>query len=234
MVSFHKSNRFIISKAMGPPKKPPAAASSPRKKGGKIPTRKDNVKMGGQMQVPTLTCYGFSSEFPIEAYLYCKDDNNDGFCNGYKLFAEGKIDSDALSGANFTSFKIRRVPQSNNEIMKQGTTSYWRIVIVRYVLDGKSTTDTRAEGLKVLKNFLMSKDNSEFAVADIKTLDCTKEDDPHSLDSFFMDKDIVDIVKKELHKDDLDKNFYSKFGEFARKIWSGNNYPDFAREIGYP
>jgi hypothetical protein len=219
---------------MAPPKKPPAAASSPRKKGGKIPTRKDNVKSVAQLLVPTLSCYGFADEFPIEAYLYCRDDNNDAFCNGYKLFAEGKIDSDALSGANFTSFKIRRMPQSNNEIMKQGTTSYWRIVIVRYVLGGNSTAESRAEGLKVLKEFLMSKDNSEYPVADIKTLDCTKVDDPHSLDSFFMDKDIVDIVKKELHEDDLDKSFYLKFETFARKLWSGPNYPDFARDIGFP
>jgi hypothetical protein len=219
---------------MPPSKKPPAAASSPRKKGGKISTRKDNVKGANTTQVPTLSCYGFAEELPVEAYLFCRDDNNDGFANGFKLFTEGRIDSDILTEANFTSFKIRRVPQSDNAIMKNSTNSYWRVVIVRHVPGGKSSSESRAEGLSVLKVFLMSKDNTEYPVADIKTIDCTKEDDPHSLDSFFMDKDIVDIIKKELHEDDLDKHFYSKFETFARKLWSGSNYPEFARDIGFP
>lgn len=216
------------------PRKPPAAASSPRKKGGTIPTRKDNIKTVKQLQANTLSCFAFAEEFPIEAYLYCKDDNNDAFCNGYKLFTEGKIDSDELSLANFTTFKVRRVPQSNNEIMKQGTTVYWRNVIVRYVPTGKSTVESRAEGLKVLKEFLMSKENSVYPIDDIKTMDCTKEDNPHSLDSFFLDKDIVEFVKKEVHDEDLNKTFFSKYELFARKIWSGTYYPDFARDIGFP
>lgn len=220
---------------MGPTKqKPPPAAPSPRKKGGKIPTRKDNVKTFNQVQVPTLTCYGFTEELPIEAYLFSKDDTTDSFSNGYKLFTEGKIDSELLTGANFTTFKMRRLPQSKDVIMKSGTTNYWRIVIVRYVLDGVSTSETRADGLRVLKEFLMSKANAEYPVAEIKTLDCTNKEDPHSLDCFFLDKDIVEIVKQEINDDDLNKDFYSKFETFARRLWSGPNYPDFARNLGFP
>jgi hypothetical protein len=217
-----------------PPKKPPAAASSPRKKGGHISTRKDNVKRMATAQLPTLSCYGFTEELPIEAYLFCRDDNNDGFFNGYKLYTEGKIDSESLSAANFTSCKIRRVPQSNNVIMKNAANAYWRMVIVRHVPSGKSTSESRAQGLNVLKDFLMSNKNTDYPVGDIKTIDCTKEADPHSLNSFFVDNDIVDIIKKELHEDDLDSNFFSKFDTFARKLWSGPNYPDFARDIGFP
>lgn len=209
-------------------------SSSPKKKGGKIVTRKDNVKAISTKQLPTLTCYGFAEELPIEAYIFCKDDNHDAFCNGFKCFADGKIESEALSQANFTCYKPRRVPQSKNEIMKQGTTSYWRIVMVRHVPDGTSTKESRVDGLRILKTFLMSTSNTDFPPTDITTMDCTNVEDKHSLDSFFIDKDIVEIIKNEFDEEDMNKEFFMKYSTFAKKLWSGPHYNDFARELGFP
>ena len=182
--------------------------------------------------IPSLSCYGFADELPIEAYLFCKDDNTDAFFHGYKQFANGELDSAILEDCNFTSYKARRLPQSKNVVMMQGT--YWRYVIVRHVPAGISTPESREQGLSNLKDFLMSSANSKFPIPNIVTMDCTDESNPLSLDSFFVDNDIVDFIKTEFDDEDLNKDFYSKFPVLAHKLWSGPNYPDFARDIGFP
>ena len=230
-----KSDR---SGGTGSSKPPPASGrtpgKSPPRKGGKIPTRKDNVKLFPGSQKPTLTCYGFHAELPIEAYLYCKDDSSDGYLNGYKKFADGKDDSDELAAANFTSYKSRRVPGSANAVMTNGTTTYWRVVLLRYVPDGVSTKETRAHGLAVLSAYLKTKKNSDWPPTDIITVDNTNEENPHSLDMFFMDNDIVEIVQREFAEEYLNQEFYSTYNSFALKLWSGTNYPEFARKLGFP
>jgi hypothetical protein len=131
-----------------PPASTKSPSKSPRKKVGKLPTRKDNVKANGSKD-PVLKCYGFAYELPIEAYLYCKDvyDTQDGFLNGFKQFADGKCNCDALTEANFTACKTRRVAHSaTNEIMHNGATTYFRVVALRYVPGLVSTPETRAHG----------------------------------------------------------------------------------------
>jgi hypothetical protein len=220
-------------------KSPPASARSPAKsptrKAGKIPTRKDNVKSAGP-HAPTLVCYGFAADLPIEAYLYCKDDQNDGYLNGYKKNCDGvpENDSDELTAANFTSYKTRRMPRSPNEVMTNGTNTFWRIVMLRYVPEGNSTRDTRAHGLSVLSTFLNSTKNTAYPISSIITLDNTQEENPHSLDMFFMDNDIIEIIKNTFDDSELNKEFYSTYKSLALKLWSGTNYPDFARSLGFP
>jgi hypothetical protein len=221
-------------------KLPPASLKSPpkspRKKVGKIPTRKDNVKANGPKD-PVLKCYGFANELPIEAYLFCKDvfDTHDGFLNGFKLFVDGKCDCDALTEANFTAYKGRRVPHSaTNEVMHNGTTPYWRVVMLRYVPGLVSTPETRAHGLQVLKTFLNSTQNTNYPVPNIITMDNTKEEDPDSLDTIFKDNDIVDIIKETFEEDDLNQDFYATYPILAEKLWSGPPYPEYARSLGYP
>lgn len=221
-----KTKKSPSDSAKSPPK-------SPRKKIGKIPTRKSNVKTNGTKN-PVLTCYGFGPELPIEAYLYSKDDTQDGYMNGFKLFVDGREDSDTLTEANFTAYMGRRVPQSANVVMHNGATTFWRIVMLRYVPDRVSTSETRAHGLQVLKTFLNSTLNTKYPVADIITIDGTHEEDPHSLDTFFMDNDIVDIIKEAFDEQELNKEFYANYQSLALKLWSGPNYPDYARSLGYP
>jgi hypothetical protein len=221
-------------------KLPPASLKSPpkspRKKIGKIPTRKDNVKANGPKD-PVLKCYGFPFDLPIEAYLFCKDvfDTHDGFLNGFKQFVDGKCECDALTEANFTAYKGRRVPHSaTNEIMLNGTTKYWRVVMLRYVPERISTPETRAHGLQVLKTFLNSTQNTNFPVPNIITMDNTKEEDPDSLDTFFLDNDIEDIIREAFEEDDLNQDFYATYPILAEKLWSGPPYPEYARSLGYP
>ena len=69
---------------------------------------------------------------------------------------------------------------------------------------------------------------------DVTLIDGTNVDDPHSLDQFFMDEDIIDIAQLEIAEDDLNSNFYTKFLEFALKLWSGPSYPQFASDVVFP
>lgn len=232
-ICFHNLKIMTPDKAVA--KKAVSPVSSPKKKQGKgAVTRKDNAKKVPFVNnpIPSLTCYGFSDELPIEAYLFCKDDNTDAFYHGFKQFADGELDSEYLERINFTSYKARRRPQSNNVIMMQGT--YRRYVLVRHVPAGISTPESRTKGLDTLREFLMSTANSKFPITNINTLDCTDKNNPLALDSFFLDDDIVDLIKTEFDAEDLNKEFYSKFPVLARILWSGPNYPDFARDIGFP
>ena len=216
-------------------KKAVTPTSSPKKKRDAVTvTRKDNVKKSPirYNPVPSLSCYAFADELPIEAYLFCRDDKTDAFYNGFKKFADGELDSAILEDCNFTSYNARRLPQSKNIIMLQGT--FWRHVIVRHVPGGISTPESREEGLRKLKEFLMSTANSKYPITDVTTADCTDSDNPLALDHFFLDVDIIDFIHTEFDESDLNREFYSRFPELALKLWSGPNYPEFARDLGFP
>lgn len=217
------------------PKKAVSPSASPKKKkGAATVTRKDNAKKSPikYNPIPSLSCYGFADELPIEAYIFCKDDTTDAFYNGFKKFADGEIDSAILEECNFTSYKPRRLPQSKNVIMMQG--AFWRYVIVRHVPGGISTPESRAEGLSKLKEFLMSTANTKYPITEITTADCTDVDNPLALDHFFLDVDIVEFIQTEFDESDLNGEFYARFPALARKLWSGSNYPAFARDLGFP
>jgi hypothetical protein len=68
---------------------------------------------------------------------------------------------------------------------------------------------------------------------DILTYDHTNEADPDSLDRFFLDDDIITIVQQDVVKAQQ-SSIYSSFPDFARKIWSTNNYPEKAKQFGFP
>ena len=84
--------------------------------------------------------------------------------------------------------------------------------------DGVSTPETRQRGLQELSGFLQSKDGTKYAPKDVTLIDTTNVDDPHSLDHFFMDQDIVEIEQTEIAEDFLNGEFYINFPEFARKF----------------
>jgi len=208
---------------------------SPRKKGGQRPTKNTTPPLRKQVATPlTLTVYAFHETIGIEAYIFAKDDAHDGFTNGYKEYIASKIKNEILEKSNFTGWKNCRVPGSSNEVMIDPN-KFWRVVIIRYVPhDGVSTPEMRQKGLKDLSAFLQSKDGTKYPPKDVTLIDGTNVDDPHSLDQFFMDEDIIDIAQLEIAEDDLNSNFYTKFPEFALKLWSGPSYPQFARDLGFP
>lgn len=216
-------------------------AGSPRKKEGKRPNLKDMkgsfIRAGSKN--PSLLCYSFGDEFSLEAYLFVKDDYTDAFMNGYLKYANLKLTVDTLAEAGFINMVDRRVPHSKQDkedpkssTMKSPGSPYPRRVIMRYVPDGTSTPESRTEGLAILKTFLMSPNNTEFPPQDIMTIDCTNEASPESLDTFFLDAEIIAIVKQDVVEAEWSK-IYSYKG-FAPRLWSGNNYPEEAAEFGFP
>lgn len=213
-------------------KRAPAPAASPRKKANRNIMNVQSKK--SVSNIPTLTCYAFASEFPIEAYLFCKDENNDGFTNNFKKVLNGTLLYTPVTDARFADCKQRRKPGTDNELLVDKN-NFWRSVLFRYLPKNEdSTVDTRMEGLAVLKDFFMSKTGSDYPPQDIQLIDNTNEDDPHSLDMFFMDKDIIDIVKNEFEDSELNEKFFSTYPRLAKKMWNGPHYPPFAHELGFP
>ena len=187
--------------------------------------------------LPTLTVYAFHQVFGFEAFAYCKDADNDGYTNPIKLHVARKLQppSPALQEANFVYYKVRRVPESNNvELLDGSNNQYRRSLFIRYVPGGITTPKTRAEGLRVLAAFLKDNTYSRYPPADITTIDGTNVENPHSLDQFFMDNDIIEFIKTEFAESDLTSDFFDRYPVLSRKLWAGQHYPEFARSIGFP
>jgi hypothetical protein len=211
------------------------AASSPPKKYGPRPSRQ--TSMIARSNNPTLTVYAFANDIPIEAVTYCKDDHDDGYTHPLKQFLDHKLDilTPALIQADFSSYRVRRVPQSNNVEMLDSSHKYKRYLFVRYVPGGGgSTPATRAEALEVLAAFFKDSNYFKYPPAHITTIDGTNVDNPHSLDQFFMDDDIIEFLRTEFAEDHLNGNFFANYPILSRKLWAGQNYPEFARSIGFP
>jgi hypothetical protein len=167
-----------------------------------------------------------------EIYTYTVG-QGDGFLATYNKYAEGNHPCKPLNDANFTGCMARRQPGTNGTIMKNPK-GFWRKVIVRHPTEKNSTAETRAEGLAVLKKCFLSSEFSNFPPDSIETFDATDEENPHALDSFLQDSDIVEIVTKQIAEDELDEEFYASYTETAKRLWSGKYYPSFARGLGFP
>ena len=214
-------------------KKPPAAAASPRKRDGKRPPLNEKTSYK-KPALPTLTVFAFHKDLPIEGYVYAKDDLNDAFIYGFKQVIDGLADCKDLIRANFSSYPYRRIPDTANSNLTNERDGYNRCILFRYVPEGASTADTRAMGLQILKKFFLDGTFSKFPALDILTMDGTNTNDPHPLDAFFMDSDIEKIIKQEFDETELNIDFYKKYPELARKLWSGTSlYPDYANELGF-
>jgi hypothetical protein len=189
----------------------------------------------------TLTAIGIDGILNTEIVLFTKGAHEDAFLNDYKKYTEGTKQGEPtgieqcnlLEKANFTALKPRRDPATKNDVMR-GPKNFWRKVIVRHTHGGVSTPETRAEGLAVLKQCFLSGEFTNFPPDTIDTIDATDEHHPQALDMFLLDMDIVQIVREHVDQADLNKNFYEKYTDFAKTMWSGTNYPDFARGLGFP
>lgn len=209
----------------------PINTVSPKKRLGVLPTRLSVEQNSASLH---LEVYGFHPILPIEAYLYIKDERNDGFMVGIKGFCEhNDPTNEALTKANFTSYLFRRLPNTNEKMVS--SKNFPRTVVLRYVPTEISTKKTRQEGLQVLSKFLNSEQNTQFVSSkNIPTIDKTNEADPHALDCFFLDGDIESIIRNVFDEDELNMNFFSKYNQIALKLWSGTEYSDFARQLGFP
>jgi hypothetical protein len=117
--------------------------------------------------------------------------------------------------------------------MLDSTRKYKRYLFVRYVPRG-STPVTRAEALEALAAFFRNSNYFKYPPAHITTIDGTNVDNPHSLDQFFMDDDIIEFLRAEFAESALNGNFFANYPILSSKLWAGPNYPEFARSIGFP
>lgn len=227
-----------------PPSKQQATARSPAKlspkkaaSASKSPRKKTNFRPGNSVvdaEYPRITSYAFHTDIQYEAYIYAKDDHNDGYLHSYtKASTNAGLPQD-LRDAGFTVYQRRRIPGTSNEVMKQkNKPTFDRIVILRTV-ESTSTPATRQEGLNVLRAHFLDPDNSRFPPSSIYIVDNVTKNNISALDTFFLDAFIDHVIQEMYDEDDINSDFYSAYPELAKKLWSGSHYSEFARALGFP
>ena len=171
------------------------------KKSKKTPNMREKLS---QKKEATIRVVGFEDPIALEVYDYTLSESKAGFIHNYRKWSKGEIQFEDLTEANFTGLKIRR----NNE-------RWW---MIRYPKENESTPETRKEGLRVIKNFFMSKKGTDFPPNDIKLVDDTDGDVPAVLENFFMDDDIEEILQTSFEFSEMNDDFYGKYTTFAKKI----------------
>ncbi len=153
------------------------APGSPQK-AKKPPSMRENLKLRKEKPVPTISVQGFQVvPLAAEAYEYTITNLKNGFLNEFRKYVKGEITSDELTNANFVGLKTKRYRGKGNEPLMDSD-GYSRVWILRYPLEGKSTALTRQEGLRVLKDFFMSKKATNYPPNDIAVIDRTTDDVP--------------------------------------------------------
>ena len=208
-----------------------AVLSPKKRKNAPLPMR---IK---QEKGPFLRVYSFGPEFSFEMYIIEKDSENDEYLKGISDYIESPPNTNEkhslVDECNFYKKAYRRIPQSANEHLCGTKKGYWRSVILRYPKENESTPQTRQDGLNALSSFLKDSRFSKYPINNIITVDMTDEDNLPSLDTFLMDDDIKNIMEQDIDEEELNKEFVSKYPEFAKRIYAGNNYSDWARTLGF-
>ena len=202
-----------------------------KKKKSSTPTK---MKSKG---APTLYAVGFAGGISIEAYFFEKPNGDESFTYGYKkYFRDGDESSDDLKDGNFVGYTDRRKANTDNEKMPVSANSeYSRTLMTRYAPSNESTPETRQEGLRFLSNFLKDGRYSDYPPRVIETQDITNVEDFPSLDEYFMDDKIKEILIEDLEEEMVNSQFYEKFKDFALKVWKHDHYSEWAKNVlGYP
>lgn len=219
-----------------PVKLPPAkkARGSPKKKKKtRIPNKQD--KKG--KHVVTLTVQAFQEPFAFEAFSYTCAENVDAYTFGCKKYLDGNFNeliSADLDNANFVKYVYRRVPRSNNDRATSQGTKFWRCLMIRYPKEEETNATTRQQGLEALSAFLRDSRFTQYPPTEILLNDATDETAFPALDEFFLDSDIKDFVIEDVQAELRTPTFFNEWTDFARSIWAGPYYSDFARSLGYP
>ena len=225
---------------MTKPKSAPAAKSrvvkpaSP-KKARNAPNMRDNFQKKKEKPVPTIHAHGFQDPVAAEAYEYTITPTKPGFVNKYRMWSRGELEVEALTEANFVGLKVQRDNGSagNEPLLDDG--GYARVWMIRYPPGNESTSETRKEGLRVLKDFFMSNQATDYPPSAIKLVDVTCAEPADVLETFFLDADIEEIVKASIDITEVEEDFYEKFTAFAETIYLQKEPSAFAKEIlGFP
>ena len=185
---------------------------------------------------PTITSHAFHPAFKLEAFVFTSNDGDDGYIDHMKKSLEGEegMECSHLDEANFCHLWPRRDPNSGNDILTNQKNKFWCHIAVRYLNGKVSTNESRQEGAKILRHFLLDGKHNKCPPKDISIVDGTDKEDPHALDEFFRDDDVECMMKTDLEEDQLTSTFYSDFPDFAKKIHSGKNTSRHAKSLGFP
>ena len=205
------------------------------KKAKRIPKASDRLITKKKPKAfPTIRVLGFKNPYSFEIYEYSITDGKQGFINNYRKWSRGELEVAALTNANFVGMKMHRDNRKTGNVGLNDETGFARMWLIRYPPEKESTSDTRKEGLQVLKDFFMSKLGTDYPPPDINLVDDTS-DVTEVLESLFLDEDIEQIVTSSFDKDELDEEFYEKFTVFAKSIYSDREPSEFAKsELGFP
>ena len=206
--------------------------ASPKKK-KHVPNIKEKFKTNKEKPVQALLVLGFLEPLAVEAYEYTLMATKPGFVNNFRVWSRGELEVDALTVANCIGLKNKCDNKNGENEPILDADGYPRVWMIRYPPENESTPETRKEGLRVLKSFFMSKVGTKYPPTVIKVVGDTG-DVPAVLEKFFLDDDIDEIIKASFDFTEMDDDFYGKYMQFARTIYSEKEPSDFAKmELGF-
>jgi hypothetical protein len=215
------------------PKKKDLKPPSP-KKSASPPSMREKLKHKKEKPVPTIRVHGFFEPFAVEAYEYTLTDTKPGFVHKYRQWAKGELEVEELTKANFVGVNMQRDNAIHGNEVRKDSDGYSRVWMIRYPTENQTTAATRRDGLRILKDFFMSKIGTLYPPKEIRVSDETTSV-PDVMETFFLDEDIEEIVKASFDPDELDDDFYFKYGDLSRTIYLNKEPSDFARDmLGFP
>lgn len=200
-----------------------------RKKEG-TPTKGSKIKK----TQPRLTVRAFDPVFNIEAYIYEKTADEDGFLHSIQQYSDNDLEIPALDElGGITKLVPRRLPGTDEQQMLGGK-GFWRRIIIRYVdAETGSTPESRRQGLEALSAFFRDSEFSRFPPDSIETTDVTGED-PEPLDNYFLNYDIKVMMEEDIDNEALNTAFFGNNEETALKCWSRPTSFQWATGLGFP
>jgi hypothetical protein len=205
------------------------------KKAKHAPNMKEKLRTKKEKPIPTIRVQGFKDPLAVEVYGYTLTATKCGFLNKYRLWTKGELEVDELTEANFGDMKVQRDNDVSGNVPLKNVDGFSRFWMIRYPPENVSTVATRKEGLRVLKNFFMSRKASDFPPPTIRVVDRTCINEDAALESFFLDDDIEEIVRASLDVTEIEEDFYENFPDVARTLYLEKEPSGFAKnELGFP
>ena len=219
--------------------KSPASAKPSLAKSKSPPRKTKNYTVGKQRHgkpAPTITVIHFAEPFAFELYMYEKDKLSDGFTFNLVKYINNGPDGDAIfaniDACNFTEVVNRRVPGTEDTIMKNGTNSITRNLFIRYPTGGVSTEKTRQEGLSALSEFFRDSRNTNWPPEIIAVEDITNTSTA-AMDAYMLNDDIKARLVEDCELELLQATFKTNYPDCAERCWAGRNVGEWAKGLGF-
>ena len=205
--------------------------TSPGKSNKPIPVKKEKNR------APTLSVVSFGPPFTFEIYFFEKTETDDGFTHGITKQIRGEGQSHTLfDSANFISHLTRRIPGSDDVVMRNKENDYERRLFLRYPPERESTKETRESGLNAVRSFLMDPRFSRYPPTVIDLRDLTNYDQtdfPTPMDDYMMNNDIKEAIIQCCDETDLDDEFKVNFPETSMCLWQSQHVGEFGSSLGF-